>query len=143
MWQFSAHCNLKLKWNTYFLWKKPPELKSKYVQFLQKLKQDSLAGKNTMASVGMFNKDYGNTGCEVFTVGIQKRFLNVSHLWTMLFFCCDSLSLKKVIHILYICEQKHMLLSVKSGSGYLGSMPRRACGPDMLQYIMCGITSGW
>ena len=45
--------------------KKPPELKSKYVQFLQKLKQDSLAGKNTMASVGMFNKDYGNTGCEI------------------------------------------------------------------------------
>ena len=43
------------------------------MQFLQKLKQDSLAGKNTMASVGMFNKDYGNTGCEVFTVGIQKK----------------------------------------------------------------------
>ena len=53
--------------------KKPPELKSKYVQFLQKLKQDSLAGKNTMASVGMFNKDYGNTGWEVFTVEIQKK----------------------------------------------------------------------
>ena len=42
------------------------------MQFLQKLKQDSLAGKNTMASVGMFNKDYGNTGCEVFKEGSKR-----------------------------------------------------------------------
>ena len=46
------------------------------MQFLQKLKQDSLAGKQTMASAGMFNKDYGKTGCEVFTVGLQNKVFN-------------------------------------------------------------------
>ena len=72
MWQFKIEMSL-LDMKHILLWKKPPELKSKYVQFLQKLKQDSLAGKNTMASVGMFNKDYGNTGCEIFIlVGIQN-----------------------------------------------------------------------